>query len=89
MQVVLSSLEVESLEGYWRNVSDRRSYVKVTCILMLSKGLSPKEVSEYLGIDGSTVYRYTGSFHADGLEAYLRSDYKGYWGMLSSVRISE
>jgi transposase len=58
MKLSLSSTDIEIMERYRRNVSDRRSYVKVTCILMLGKGLSPKEVSEYLGIGDSTVYRY-------------------------------
>jgi transposase len=79
MKVSLSSTDIATLERYQRNVSDRRSYVKVTCILMLGKGLSPKAVSEYLGIDGSTVYRYADSYHEDGMEAYLRTDYKGYF----------
>lgn len=89
MKISLPSTDIKTLERYQRNVSDRRSYVKVTCILMLGKGLSPKEVSDYLGIDNSTVYRYADSFLQDGLEVYLRTDYKGYWGMLSSVQISE
>jgi len=89
MKLSLPSTDIEILERYQRNVSDRRSYVKVTCILMLSKGLSPQTVSEYLGIDDSTVYRYADSFSQDGLDAYLRTDYKGYWGLLTSVQISE
>lgn len=56
---------------------------------MLCKGLFPKEVSDYLGIDDSTVYRYGDSYLGDGLEVYLRTDYKGYWGLLSCVQISE
>lgn len=89
MKISLSPTDIEILERYQRNVSDRRSYVKVTCILMLCKGLCPKEVSDYLGIDDSTVYRYGDSYHEDGLEVYLRTDYKGYWGLLSCVQISE
>lgn len=56
---------------------------------MLGKGLCPKEVSDYLGIDDSTVYRYADSYHEDGLEVYLRIDYQGYWGLLSYVQMSE
>ncbi|MBB4045285.1 helix-turn-helix domain-containing protein [Bacteroides reticulotermitis] len=89
MNISLSSTEIAILERYQRNFSDRRSYVKVTCILMIGKGLSPKEVSDYLDIDDSTVYRYADSYHEDGLEVYLQTDYKGYWGMLSCVHISE
>jgi transposase len=89
MKVSLSSSDIEILERYQRNVSDRGSYVKVTSILMLGKGLCPQKVSEYLDIDNSTVYRYADSYLEDSLEAYLRTDYKGYWGLLTSVQISE
>lgn len=89
MKITLSSTDIKTLEGYQRHVSDRRSYVKVTCILMLHMGYSPGEISSCLGIDNSTVYRYANSYLEDGLEVYLRTDYKGYWGMLSSVQISE
>lgn len=68
MQLNLSSSDIETLKHYQRNVSDHRSYVKVTCILMLGKGLSSKEVSDYLGIDDSTVYRYSDPFKKNGLE---------------------
>jgi len=89
MEISLASTDIEILERYQRNVSDRRSYVKVTCILMLHRGYPPGEISDCLGIDNSTVYRYAGSFLNDGLEAYLRTDYKGYWGLLTCVQISE
>jgi len=89
MKVTLTPDERDSLKRYQRNVSGRWSYVKVTTILMLSTGMSFEQVAEHLGIDRSTVYRYLQSYQTDGLEQYLSTDYKGYWGQLSCVQIAE
>lgn len=89
MEITLTTDERETLKKYQRNVSGRSSYVKVTAILMLSSGMSPETVAEHLGIDKSTVYRYLQSYQNDGLEKYLTTDYKGYWGLLSCIQISE
>ena len=89
MDLILTSTERESLKRYQRNVSERAAYVKVTTILLLDKGLEPIEIADYLGIDSSTVYRYSNSYKQDGLNKYLTTDYKGYWGLLSSHQIAE
>jgi transposase len=89
MKIHLTDTERESLKKFQRNVSDRSSYVKVTTILMTDKGLSPIEISEHLGIDLSTVYRYHQIYTQDGINNYLATDYKGYWGQLSSIQITE
>ena len=89
MKISLPSTDIEILERYRHNVSDRRSYAKVTCILMLHRGYAPGEISDCPGIDNSTVYRSADSFSQDGLDAYLRTGYKGYCGLLTSVQISE
>jgi transposase len=49
--------EIETLRRYQHNAG-----VKVTGILMPAKGYSPEAVSECLGIDTSTVYRYWHSY---------------------------
>jgi len=72
-----------------RTVSDRSSYVKVTTLLLLDKGLPISQISDYLGIDHSTVYRYRKAYETDGLARYLVTDYQGYWGRLSCCQISE
>ena len=89
MDLNLTPAERESLKRYQRNVSERSAYVKVTTIILLDKGLEPIEIADYLGIDSSTVYRYSNSYKQDGLNKYLTTDYKGYWGLLSSHQIAE
>jgi transposase len=88
MEIILTTDERETLKRYRRNVSGRSSYVKVTTILMLSSGISSETVADHLGIDKSTVYRYFQMYQNDGVEKYLSTDYKGYWGPLSCVQIS-
>jgi transposase len=58
MEFRLTVLELEEFRGYQRNLAGVPSYVKVTCILMLSKGFSVEVVSDSLDIDISTAYRY-------------------------------
>lgn len=89
MNTALSKSERETLKIYQRNVGSRSEYVKATALLLLDKGLSLVQISEYLGIDESTIRRYRLSFDNDGVETYLRTDYQGYWGRLSSLDISE
>ncbi len=89
MRFTLTISERESLKVFQRNVGSRSDYVKVTALLLLDKGLSQVQISDYLGIDESTVHRYSASFRQDGIETYLRTDYQGYWGRLSSIELSE
>jgi transposase len=63
-------------------------YIKVTSILMLHRGFSAQTVSESLGIDLSTVYRYAAQYSIGGISTLIVNRYKGYWGMLSSHEIS-
>jgi len=87
MRYELPLSDIETLRRYQRNVQGKE-YVKVTSILMLTKGYSPESVSECLGIDSSTVYRYWTLYREVGLESFLENRHKGYWGMLSSQQIS-
>lgn len=89
MKITISDREREQLKVFQRNVGSRSEYVKVTSILMLDKGLSIMQISDYLGIDSSTVHRYRTSYQLDGIEKYLCTDYQGYWGRLSSMELSE
>jgi transposase len=88
MKFQLPDIDRESLKVFQRNVGSRSEYVKVTALLLLDKGLSLVQISDYLGIDESTIHRYRSSYQTDGVEAYLRTDYQGYWGRLSSIEIS-
>jgi transposase len=55
---------------------------------MLAKGYSAEAVSDCLGIDVSTVYRYWNFYRTSGLDDYLANKHKGYWGLLSSQELS-
>jgi transposase len=87
MRYDLPIADRETLRCYQRNVSGKE-YIKVTSLLMLSNGLSVETVSDSLGIDISTVYRYWNSYKELGLDSFLENRHKGYWGMLSSQQIS-
>lgn len=89
MNFKLTDTDRDALRKFQRNVSDRSAYVKVTTLILLDKGLAISEISDYLGIDDSTIYRYVHSYQKDGLLTYLQTDYQGYWGRLSSIQISE
>lgn len=88
MRFTLTIAERESLRIFQRTVRSRSEYVKVTSLLMLDKDYSITEISDCLGIDDSTIHRYRASFQQDGIETYLRTDYQGYWGRLSSMELS-
>jgi transposase len=85
---MISTSEIEELKRYQHQTGDKSVYAKVTCILMLSKGLSPETVSQHLGMSVSCVYRYSKSYSNVGLSDFLATNYQGYWGQLSSVEIS-
>jgi transposase len=87
MRLELTEKEFSELKIVQRNVSGS-DYIKVTCILMLHKNVSPEDISEYLGIDISTVYRYGNRYTSEGISRYLGDKYKGYWGLLSSQQLS-
>lgn len=88
MKYNLSDIELQNLRKYQKQSSDRVSYIKVTVILMLDMQKGIEEIEEVLGIDGSTIYRYAERYQLDGLEKYLETNYKGYFGELSCVQIS-
>jgi transposase len=87
MKYELSISARDSLRLYQRNVSGK-AYIKVTTLLMLGNGLSVEIVSDSLGIDISTVYRYWNHYKELGLDSFLESRHKGYWGLLSSKQMS-
>ena len=88
MKFQITSQEQEELKRYQRQTKDKTVYSKVTCLLMLSKSFSVDTVSQSLGIDISTVYRYANSYSKVGLSKFLETNYRGYWGQLSSSEIS-
>jgi transposase len=87
MKIELTEERLFELKQIQRNVIGT-DYVKITSILMLHKGFTPQTVSESLGIDVSTVYRYAAQYSIGGITSLTANRYKGYWGMLSSQEIS-
>ena len=88
VKLELTFQAIADLKRYQRQTDDKSVYTKVTCILMSSKCFSAEDISQSLGIDVSTVYRYVKSYSSIGLSDFLATDYKGYWGRLSSAEIS-
>ncbi|MDR3141032.1 MAG: IS630 family transposase, partial [Tannerellaceae bacterium] len=80
MKTELTQEELTELKQVQRNVTGT-DYIKVTGIPALHRGFSVQTVSESLGIDVSTVYRYAALYSGGALTA---NRYKGYWGMQSS-----
>lgn len=72
------------LRAIQKTNKDRRVYIKVTVLLMLHNGFSPSAISESLGIDDSTIYRYIQSFEEKGMEDYLKDNFVAYSGQLSA-----
>ena len=88
IRIELTIESEDALKRYQRETDDKSVYTKVTCILMLSKNFSAEDVSQLLGINVSSVYRYAKSYSSVGLSEFISTDYKGYWGRLSSAEIS-
>ncbi|MDR1098813.1 MAG: helix-turn-helix domain-containing protein, partial [Tannerella sp.] len=87
MKIELTEASLSELKQVQRNVIGT-DYIKVTSILMLHRVFSPQTVSESLGIDVSTVYRYAAQYSTGGIATLTSNRYKGYRGMLSSHEIS-
>lgn len=88
MEMSLSTSEREELRKLQRNLCGSSDYARVTCLLMLDKGYKPSAVSECLGIDVSTVYRYRSSYLHGGVGELLENRHKGYWGLLDSRQLA-
>ena len=84
----LTPSEREGLRKLQRNLCGSSDYARVTCILMLDNGYSPSAISDCLGIDISTVYRYCSSYLHGGAGELLENRHKGYWGLLDIHQIS-
>lgn len=89
MKLKLTDLEKAELKKLQHQAGDKSVYVKVTVLLMLDKGRGIPDVAEDLGIDDSTIYRYFNTYTQEGLNKYLFTEYKGYWGRMTSEQILE
>lgn len=64
---------------------DKRTYIKVTVLLMLDQGFTAAAIADALGIDDSSVYRYRDIFLEKGLDLFLSSLYRAYDGKLTEA----
>ena len=87
VKMELPSESVQELKQIQRNVLGA-DYLKVTTLLMLHQEISISVISDSLGIDVSTIYRYAALYRSGGVSALTQANYKGYWGLLSSRQIS-
>lgn len=82
MEMNLSTSEREALHKLQRNLCGSFDYACVACLLMLDKDYKPSAVSECLGIDISTVYRYRSSYLYKDVWELLDNHHKSYWGII-------
>lgn len=68
---------------------DKKVFIKVTVLLMLDTGFSAETISESLGIDDSTVFRYQKAWVESDLPTYLEQKYLPYSGKLSKEQEGE
>lgn len=88
MRLQLPIEEKSDLHRLQHNLVGTPDYVCITCILMFDNGHSPKFISANLDISPTTIYRYIDEYQAGGIELLLENGNNGYWGMLSSHKIS-
>jgi transposase len=88
MNFSLTDSERILLREIQQNERHKKNYVKVTVLLGLDKGKSPQDLSDLLGIEGATVYRYVLYFREQGLAEYLENHYFGFWGKLDSFQLA-
>jgi transposase len=81
--ITLDSKAKDDLRKLRKQTRDKKQYVKLSVILMLSSGYSSSQVEECLGIDGSTVYRYAKLYGSVSLSEYLKDHHVEYSGKLS------
>jgi transposase len=67
----------------------KRQADRIKTILLLDDGRSYEEVAHILFLDDSTIRRYEGEYHHDGLDALLEDHYKGGASSLSVTQEEE
>lgn len=89
MRFELPENERKLLREIQRNQKYKRDYVKVTVLLMLDLGETPLKIALFLGIDDGTVYRHSENYQTNGLDKFLESNYRGYFGKLDLSQLED
>lgn len=83
MGIFLTEEQIQELRSDHRVEEKRRYADRIKSVLMLDKGLSVKEVSEYLLLDEKTVRRNLERYEEDGLEGLCNDEIYGKQSRLS------
>ena len=88
MSIILESSQLSMLRELQRNTSDRVVYQKLTVVLMLHNGFSRQAIADNLGLDPSTISRYSRQFvQSTDLKTYLQTHYKPCEGKLTQTQL--
>ncbi len=89
MQIVLSKKEEEALIKLHKKQKERIKADRIKTILLLNKGLTQKQVAEYLFLDEDTITNYKKSYlNRKNKTAWFKDNYKPNMGKLSYIEIS-
>lgn len=87
--IKLKPEEIKELKKLQRRTKDNRVYRKIAVILGLDFGFDYSSLSNILSLDETTIRRYEKNYLCEGLEQFLKDDFRGYWGKLNSFQLAE
>lgn len=88
MKIILSKQQIEELKSDHRAERDSRYADRIKTILLLNKGLSVSQISDYLLLDEGSVRNYHKRYLDGGLEALCNDHYYGGLCFLNDEEIS-
>lgn len=88
-KIELTLSEEEELKSLHRKEKNKRKADRIKAILLLSKGMSAREVSELLLLDEDSVRNFKTRFEQrNNLKDWYQDNYKGFVGKLSYIQLS-
>ena len=88
-KITLSKKQILDLKKVHKTLKDKTMADKIKAIVMLSKGLSYREIEELLLIDETTIRRYEKKFIDNGEEVLLKVNYVGKKCKLTQKQLDE
>ncbi len=85
----LSEEELKELRAAHRGSRDKRSAYRLNAVILLGCGWTPKQVSDALLIDESTLRSYVTRYRRGGIDKLLKDEYSGGLSYLSVVERQE
>lgn len=86
-KLFLTDPKIAKLMIAHRTAKKKKDADRIKAILYLARGWTPVLVAEALFIDDETVRNYLKRYQSGGIQALLRTDYKGFLGKLSDEEI--